>query len=530
MTRCLSIGLVFLTMVWGPATSVAAAEGPARLLPETLMLYVEARSPEQMLAIADGWLTGLGGRGLNPLDGALDELAQDLGMDGPKLRHQIGAMKSLTVAVTGIDPELEEPVVVWVADMGAARTLRDALERQLKSLGKDPVATVQAVPIYSDGGDFACVVGNHVISGRHRLQAVKDVVERMKGANPPGLDRSTRFLNATAALDRTSPVIAWLDVRSVHGYLREHEKENDDLVVVDAMLDLATIDSAAAELITKDGGTLVRVVVNFSGENRAYGAVYTPPVPRTVHRFFSADYAAVNTGRLADGRLQWIRIRDLVARVQRVVEEGDFDAMARELEDTLKIRIDVELSNVTEYGVGVRAGEAGWEKGPELLFVFQVVDVNRARELMRRVEEAAREGNENLTVSEKEVEGEKVRFLTGADADRDYAWAVAGGHLLLGTNAAAVGDALRTHRQHRKCLFDEPGARKVLARLHPVNSKLLLVNPVGFLPGLPRNPNAPPPAMAGVSTLESPRRIEIRADGTDVGALLRRWLGLMSLK
>ncbi|KPJ55857.1 MAG: hypothetical protein AMS16_03510 [Planctomycetes bacterium DG_58] len=530
MRRWLSVVLRVFAVCASLVSPMRAAGDTSRLLPEKVMVYVEVRSPKEILAVADDWLKDLGGRNANPLDGALTELAQDLGMTAGELRAQIRKMKSIAFAITDIDPKLEEPVFVWVADMGEARVLRDALQRQLKSLSERPVATVSDVAVYSDGGDFACVVGNYVLSGRHRLELVKDVVRRIKGEVAPSLAVSVRFRTATAAVHPHSPLVVWADVKSFYGYLKTHEAENDDLAVLDAALDLATIDSAVGELSTTGGAKVAKWTVHLHGENRGYAAVRTTAAPRTVTRFFSADYAVVNAGTLVDGRTQWRRLKALVGRLQAIEEEGEFVTWVGVLEDKLKTKIDEELANVAEYAAGLRVGRDGWEKGPELLFVLKVMDVNRARGLMRKAEDAARAGSENLRIDEKDVAGVKVRFLRGEEAESDYAYAIVGTHLLLSTSVAAVSDAVRTYLGQDKCIFDEPGARKVLANIHPVNAKVLLVQPLGFLPTGPRNPHAPPPVMLGASTIETPRRLDLQVDCTHLGSLLRLWLGIATVK
>ena len=141
---------------------------------------------------------------------------------------------------------------------------------------------------------------------------------------------------------------------------------------------------------------------------------------------------------------------------------------------------------------------------------------------MAKVEEAAKAGDERLEVREMEVEGVKVRLLSREGAQADYAWAVVGRHVLMSKGSAVVSDAVRTHLQN-KCILDEPGARKALANLHAANSRLLLVNWLGFLPPMPRNPHAPPPGMLGASTQEGPARLEIRADFSRLGDLIQMY-------
>jgi len=46
---------------------------------------------------------------------------------------------------------------------------------------------------------------------------------------------------------------------------------------------------------------------------------------------------------------------------------------------------------------------------------------------------------------------------------------------------------------------------------------------------MPRNPNAPAPAMIGASTVEKPGSIEVRADYSKLGEMIRSYFGIMMM-
>jgi len=520
MPRLLSVGLSVGVLVVGLASGRAAGQDLSVLFPEDVIAYAECRSPKAVSELLETWLSGFGGN-RSPLDSALDGFAGGIELEPGQKRTELKKVRCVAIGVTRIDRETEEPVVLVIAEMGEARVLRDAIKRALAD-GREPAETVREFPIYGDREGNACVLRNYVVFATH-LEEVRRSIKRIAGENQPDLARSERFRKAMAGRDADSPLFGYVDVSRLHAFLRETEAENDDFAALDAALDLKTVDVLSASLGVKDAVTVLRCAVLFSGENRTYAALRSPAAERSVTRFFSGTYGLVCAGTLADGRAQWRSFKDIVARVEMLTDgDDDFVSGVAELEEALKVNVGEELANVREYGLGVRAAPKDWGGEPDVLIVLKVGDVERARGVMAKVEAAAKAGDERLELREMEVEGVTVRLLAGEEVRDDYAWAAVGRHVLMGNRSTVVSEAVRTHLQN-KCLLDEPGARKVLENLHAANSKLVLVNWLGFLPPMPRNPHAPPPGMLGVSAQEEPGRLEIRADFSRLGDLIQMY-------
>ena len=198
------------------------------------------------------------------------------------------------------------------------------------------------------------------------------------------------------------------------------------------------------------------------------------------------------------------------------------------LEGWLKTQLEGQGQDPVKQMLADAAGELKMtpEELPDMLYVLKVRDVARATNVMQKVEKAARDEMDDLVIKEERVNGVAVRYIAGdAAADSDYAWAMLDDHLLLSNHRRVVTEALKTHAA-RRCILDERTARDVLTRLHDPSSKLLLLNVAGFQPPGARNPNAPAPGMIGITTLETDRRIDVVADFSSMGELMRFFLGL----
>lgn len=528
MSRPLAVQVLVVLLVSHLTPCVCAVDDMAGLMPEEVVAYAEIRSTERVLSLLEGWSSQAGVEE-SPVEALLADMGRDLGLEPAEMRTELKKVRRLAFAVTRIDPVVEEPIVLYMADLGEAERLGEVLFEQLKKLGDQPAAVVRDVPVYGDeDGSFGCIAGNHLIAGAS-LDDVKAAVERLKGAGTPSLGGSARFRRAVAAADPKCPALAWVDVRRLHRHIKEGAAA-DDMAAIETLFDLGTVDGMVFSVSSKNEATLLDVSVLFRAENRAFESLRTVASQRALTRFFPPSYALLHTGTLADGKVQWENLKGLIVRLEALDGEGksEFLAGVGELETALGIKLADELGNVTDYAVGMRVRRGAERPQPDFLIVLEMKDAERAAGVMTKVEEAAQEEPDNLEVGEKDVEGVKVRFVKAPDAASDYAYALTGNTLLLGNHAEAVAEAVRTSRQN-KCILDEPGVKKMLARLHAPHSKLLLISPAMLASQLPRNPHAPPPAVLGLTTVEQPLRLDIRLDCTELGGLMRSFAVMLRL-
>ena len=528
MKRALRAGLA-LGVLWMCLTVSAAARADmARLIPEDAIVYAELREPKAVLKLLEGWLKGIAGPMGDPMAEGMGQAAKELGMTAEQLRAEIEKAGGVAFAFTGIDMVEEAPLLMVMGDLRQSALLREALAKKMAGEADGIAATVQGVNIYSGDEDaWTCVVDGYVMIATRR-SLVEATIKRVKAQGGASLATSTRFRKIHAELDPRAVAVAYVDAPMLHKLLQKVQVEEEEVAAVDAALDLKTIECLFASLTINEKTTLIKSSLIFNGPNRTYAALRTRTGARSAERFFSDKYGLVTSGTLINGRAQWRSFRDVVTRTMIAAGEDadDFVTGVGELEKALDVKVEDELANVTEYGVGLMGGKRGFNGPPDVLFAVKVKDVARVRALMAKVEKVATDEIDGLVVREKDVEGVKVRYAAADEVDSDYAYAIAGDWVLLSNHEAAVSNAIRT-RKSNKCILDAPGAKKVLANLQDPNAKLLLINVMGILGDVPRNENAPPPAMFGVTSVEKPLRIDIVEDVSQFGDLIRLFFGLM---
>jgi hypothetical protein len=327
------------------------------------------------------------------------------------------------------------------------------------------------------------------------------------------------------------PVVSFMDVPALMKSLRGQDPENDDLHAFETALDLKTVDTVASWLDTSEEKTRVHYVARLSGENRALAALRTRAARREIGGFFSDAYGLVQAGTLMDGKVQWRRLKDMIVDSLRAADEDpkDFVYSVERVEQVFGTKLDDLMEDVTDYAVGLRAGKRGYEAPPEVLLALRMKDVQRARDTMAKAEKGAIGQYEAAEMKESDIDGVRVRILAAPTADGDYAWALVGDYLLLSRRSSIVIDAVRTWKDKRS-VFENGPIKRMFAGLQDPCSKLLLINPTGFLPPIERNPHAPPPPMIGATSVEDDRRIEAVIDYTQMGAILRFVFGLFQTR
>ncbi|HUV38456.1 MAG TPA: DUF3352 domain-containing protein, partial [Planctomycetota bacterium] len=385
--------------------------------------------------------------------------------------------------------------------------LRDRVRQTLETEGPEVLATVGQVKIYGDEHRVACIAGDLLIVGAP-LELVRETVERLNVPEKPGLAQLERFRRARAAFDAKAPVFVHFDLQNFREDYLEAWANDRDVPAVDALFDVKTIDciSGVARLI--DGRALAEVSAFFNAPNGFYHALRTRAQARSVHRFYATGYTQVLTCTLTDGAEQWRLFSTQMAKFFEGMKRNNMFAEGMgQIEESLGTKIADELSNVTEFGMGMRFDPEKQRGMPELLFALKFKDADRMRKLMTKLEEAARGGGE-LTVREKETEDVKVRYLDEQEADSDYAYAFVEGYVVASNRLRAVEDAVRTWKSG-KCVLDDEAVKKALTGLHEPNAKLMIMD---FAKGPFMRRGNQQPAIATATTVEHDLRIDARGD------------------
>lgn len=533
MVRALRVGVVpavlVVVLLAGMSMSAVAAEGPARMLPDGAFFVVEVRSTSQFLDLLADWMKDVQAlMNMNPLDEPYREVGRQLELDPADIPGELKKTRGGAVAFTGIDKENEVPCVVFIGDCGDSQVLKDAFKKKLTGPNSKVAETVREIPVYTaanaDAGylleeNFGCVVDSCVVIAT-RLEDVKAVIELAKGGNAKSLAASPAYVKALGAVNADSIATLYLDGQGLLKALRAMVppgEKNEDLDKVISVSGLETIESAVAGLNrSKQGLVFVEATVLFSGDNRFYAAIRGDAAEQTAIRFIPSNFAFVGSAVIRDGKAQWEAFKELATTVE--------PSALKEIEDwenTLKIRIADEAANVVDAAWAVRVvpGAGAGEPQGQMLIVAKVKDPARIAAIMKTVEAKAVEGQDNLKVQEKDVDGVKVRFLP--EGNDEYCWAIVDNYVLLGSHTGAIADAVRAWHD-KKCILDDEGCKKALAGLHKPWSKMVLINPAGIDIGMPRNPNAPAAGgMIAATEVDQARRLDIRADLTNVPALVR---------
>ena len=188
---------------------------------------------------------------------------------------------------------------------------------------------------------------------------------------------------------------------------------------------------------------------------------------REVAKYFSIDWGVVAFGAPVDGPKQLKMLKE-IAR-DYAAADGDHavaDGIER-IEKLLGLTLEDAMADVAEIGFAYRPGR----EGREWLLAAKVKDGARAEFLVKRANMVRPEG----------------RWAASADGE----------FFLLASGDAVIAEARETAVDDRSIL-KERTAKQFVADVTQLDG-LAFINPMRLATGMPRNPNAPPPALVGVS-------------------------------
>lgn len=459
----------------------AAGASVARAFPKEVMAWVEAR-PDRLMSAAQEW--GIDRKSV--LDGPLTTLADSLGLTLEELRPEIGNVKSAAAAVVRIDAKTEK--LVWLAaiDLSDAPNLRVSAEMKLNRLPKKLAVGNETACALGGDGPFAVISGTTLVVASD-MSELAGALARLGGTGE-GLDKSDWY----KASSRAPALQATADVAAVYRWLSKAERKNDDFAALDVLFDLKTIERV--ELSVSEDAHRIEASARLNGGNRTCEAMRMKLAPSDMVRYFSVDWGCVAFGAPVDGGAQ---AKALTAILKRFCDiDGDRRLLEgpAQIEKLLGVRLDEEAAGLVECAAGIRA-DAGGRIG-EWLLAAKLKDPARAELLAR---------NANLLREEG-------------------AWAAStdGATLLLGSSDDVIAAARETLKSG-KCVLDERTARQALAMPDgtPAPQGVILINPLGFLPKMPRNPYAPPPSLAALAIRQDDRKVSVTADIAQMKGIVR---------
>ena len=454
--RRIAIALAFALI---PAA--LSAEDIARPFPKDVLAYAEL-APADLLKLAESWELDRN----HVLDPVLRALSDASGMSVDDLVPELRKVNHAAAALVRIDAKTEKAVFLATLDLAGSDPLRKAVEAKLAALPQAfPAGTGTTMRGNAEGTQFGVIVNDLLIVGNNDEETMA-AVGRLKSREAASLADNKRLLRRAEA---GFPARFIIDAAGLRRGLAETDGRNDDFAALEALIDLKSVDVVEGRLIVDEKATWLELRGQCTGENRALAMLTGKQYAKlATARYFSIDWGVVAFGSPADAAAQAKLLKD-IAR-DYAAADGNRTAVdeIERIEKLLGLTLDDALTDVSEIGVANRPGAAG----EEWLLVAKTKDAARAELLAKRANQVRPEG----------------RWVAAADGE----------FLLLASGDAVIADAKNVAADDRS-IVNERTAKQAQVLFPNRAHGVAYVNPMRLATRMPRNPNAPPPALIGIA-------------------------------
>ena len=423
-------------------------------------------SPEHLWALAGQY----GLDKLPLLTSAVRDCAGFFGMEPDAFQAEALKVKFVTGAVIGVDPKTQKAAWLVAADLSGAARMRAAVEKKLAAMTEViPAGAGWTIRASRDGGLAGAIVGDIFLIGNNSGE-VQAAIARLRDGTLPNL-----HIRRVTTGGEDMPVEWNINLGEIRDWLAKAEGKNDDFAALDALLGLKTLESLSGSIQNpmgytaegKEAGRLlfIQLGLGWRGENRTMEALRMRPVAkREAAKFFSIDWGLTVFGAPTDAAAQAKSLKDILKRFCDIDGDKRLVDGPERIETLLGVKLEDGLAGMKEFGVGIRVGEQG---ETQWLVALRLQDAALAELLAKRANQVRQEGG--------------------------WAAAAEGGVLLLASGDAPI-EVARATAKAGHCILDERTAKDVVDY---DSAMIALLNPLGFLPPMPRNPYAPPPALVG---------------------------------
>lgn len=243
-----------------------AVADPVKLMPPETIGYLEINQPGERLSRLLEMLGLLGsenGIGVSPI-----------------LIKEVLGIKSIAVAVTGFDPQLEMPTGVAVLHPGDVEVMRGLIETALP-VAAQPGEKIQGYRTYLvEGKVIVCLTARTIIVSTQREQ-IEGVLQRITGQQKKSFADSDTMGEVLKQRD-DSAFFFCADAKKLMPMVKGMAGQDPDFAVIQAVLDLDSLRWVAASAGLTDDGLIANLTVGLDQghHNVMYNLMRTPPITR----------------------------------------------------------------------------------------------------------------------------------------------------------------------------------------------------------------------------------------------------------
>jgi hypothetical protein len=436
----------------------------AKLMPPNALVYAEFSRPGAQLSRLLDML------GLLREDGSLAADPERRLAISPALIREVLGIRGAAVAVTGFDPQAEEPMGVAILHPGDIGVIRGVIETALPA-GAEIVGPIEGFPTYLVEDEVYVTLTARLVVVSTERSEIEGVAWRLKGEESDSLATNAELAEVLGQRDESllffcvnfKPVMPLINAG-----MAAAGSQCREAAVAQALLDLNSLRSLVGRMGVNNQGIYLDAALQLDEghKNLAFQFVRMPAINRETLQRVPAGAAGFVAGALNEAGKPLPRTPST---------EGETPPVT-----ALDIGREI-FANIVSFAVfAVPTREAvptGGEPIPPVAAVFTVRDSARSLALWNQalgIASLASAGGA-LDGMKAEIEGVAARRFTFPEGISVYV-AGAGNDVVISPSRAAIARSLGTSRGGKSILSD-PTFSKSLSRLGPDATFVLFAHP-----------------------------------------------------